>query len=76
MPIRDNSTVKYASKQQLVKAIREKYPPKESKKEKAEGDSSNAIIVESVTGEQVMVKSKEPNQRIRYPKEHIGAIPK
>ena len=34
VPIRDNSTVKYASKQQLVKAIREKYPPKESKKEK------------------------------------------
>ena len=76
VPICDNSTVKYANKQQLVKAIREKYPPKEPKKEKAEDDSSNAIIVENVTGEQVMVKAKEHNQRIRNNREHHGVAPK
>lgn len=76
VPLRDNSTIKYASKQQLVKAIKEKYPPNDSKKEKAEGDASTAIIVESTMGEQVMVKAKGAHQRIWNGKEHQGASSK
>lgn len=76
VPLRDNSTVRYANKLQLVKAIKEKYPPKETKKEKSESDTSNAIFVESTMGEQVMVKSKEAHQRIRSAKEHHGVSPK
>ena len=76
VPLRDNSTIKYASKQQLVKAIKEKYPPKDGKKEKTEGDASTAIIVESTMGEQVMVKAKGPHQRIWNGKEHQGASSK
>ena len=71
MPLRDNSTIKYACKDRLTEAIKAKYHPEQVKKEKAEDDSSNSIFVEETMSEQNnQIRVKSNSRRLRTEKSH------
>ena len=72
VPLRDNSTIKYACKDRLTEAIRAKYHPEQVKKEKAEDDSSNSIFIEETMSEQNQIRVRESSRKLHVDKKQDG----
>ncbi len=75
VPLRDNSTIKYACKDRLTEAIKAKYHPEQVKKEKAEDDSSNSIFVEETMSEQNQIRVRESSRKLHIDKKQEGESP-
>ena len=69
VPLRDNSTIKYACKDRLIEKIKEKYAANQAENGNAEGDSSNSIFVEEMMREQNPIRVKESSRKLFTDKE-------
>ena len=72
VPLRDNSSVKYANKERLIESIKAKYFPEQAKQERGEDDSSNSIFVEETMSGQNQIRVREASQKLRVGKNQEG----